>query len=248
MTEPGERLDMALVSRGLAPSRARAQALLRERKVSVNGEAVSKAARMVAPSDDVSLSAPDHPWVSRAALKLVHGLAHFGIKPEGLRALDLGASTGGFTQVLRAHGAAHVIAVDVGHGQFAGSLREDDGISVLEGTNARDLSVEMTGGAVDLIVCDVSFISLEKALPAALALAKPGAFLLTLIKPQFEVGKGRLGKGGIVKDAGLHEEVCVRLETWLAAQPGWRVLGLCPSPITGSDGNKEFLMAGRFDG
>lgn len=248
MTEPGERLDMALVSRGLAPSRARAQALLREGKVSVNGEQAAKASRMVAPADDVSLSAPDHPWVSRAALKLVHGLAHFGIKPEGLKALDLGASTGGFTQVLRAHGAAHVTAVDVGHGQFAESLRKDDGISVLEGTNARDLSVEMTGGAVDLIVCDVSFISLEKALPAALALARPGAFLLTLIKPQFEVGKGRLGKGGIVKDAGQHAEVCARLETWLAGQPGWRVLGLCPSPITGSDGNKEFLMAGRFDG
>jgi len=243
-----ERLDLALVARGLAPSRARAQALLKAGKVLVNGAAVSKASQTISAADALRLSEPDHPWVSRAALKLVAGLDHFGFAVDGKVALDVGASTGGFSQVLRARGARLVYAVDVGHDQLAEALRGDDGILSLEGVNARDLSPALIAEQPDMIVSDVSFISLEKALPAALSLAAPGCLLLALIKPQFEAGKGRLGKGGIVKDAALHEEICARLSAWLGGLPGWQVLGITESPIEGGDGNKEFLMAGRFDG
>lgn len=185
----------------------------------------------------------DHPWVSRGGVKLAHGLDHFGIETKGLVCLDVGASTGGFTDVLLTKGAAKVYAVDVGHGQLAWKLRQDNRVVVLERTNARLLDVSLVPDPVALIVCDASFIGLEVVLPSPLALAKPGARLISLIKPQFEVGKGLVGKGGIVRDPALHEEVCARISAWLAGLPGWSVIGLTESPILGPDGNKEFLIA-----
>jgi len=182
--------------------------------------------------------------VSRGGLKLAHALDQFAIDPSGLTVLDVGASTGGFTDVALAGGAAKVYAVDVGHGQLAWKLRKDPRVVVLEKTNARHLTRAEIPDPVDLVVCDASFIGLETVLPAALALAKPGARLVALIKPQFEVGKGRVGKGGVVRDPALHQEVCDRIAAWLPAQ-GWTVLGLTESPILGPEGNKEFLIAGR---
>ena len=190
----------------------------------------------------------DHPWVSRGGLKLVHGLDHFAVDASALVCLDVGASTGGFTDVLLSRGAARVFAVDVGHGQFAWKLRNDARVVLLERTNARDLSSDLIADPIDLIVCDVSFIGLEKALPAALALAAPGARLVTLIKPQFEVGKGMVGKGGVVRDRDLHRQVCERMQAWLEALPGWTFQGITESPITGPRGNHEFLMAGQRNG
>jgi 23S rRNA (cytidine1920-2'-O)/16S rRNA (cytidine1409-2'-O)-methyltransferase len=228
-----------LVDRGLAESRTRAQALLLAGKVFSGEERFDKPGRLVAA---------DHPWASRGGVKLAHGLDHFAIRPEGAVALDIGASTGGFTDVLLAGGARRVYAVDVGRGQLAWKLRNDPRVIVCEGVNARNLSANEIADAPDLIVCDVSFIGLEVVLPAALALAAPGARLIALIKPQFEVGKGRVGKGGIVRDPGLHEEVCKRIHDWLQARPGWEVQGICESPISGRDGNKEFLIAARLAG
>jgi len=215
--------------------------------VTVNGHAVSKPAAQVNPSDRIGLTGLEHPYVSRAALKLVHGLDYFGVTADGRNALDLGASTGGFTQVLLERGAAHVIAVDVGHEQLHESLRNDPRVTVIEGLNAKDVSAETVAEPFDLIVCDLSFISLKKALPAALSLAQPGTDLIALIKPQFEVGKGRLGKGGVVRDKGLHEEVCADIADWLSSLPGWTVEGITPSPIEGGDGNKEFLIAAHYE-
>lgn len=247
MAEERQRLDLALVARGLAPSRARAQAAIREGHVRVDGRTARQPSQAVGEGAVIELDAP-LAWVSRAALKLEAGLDHFGIAVKDRTCLDLGASTGGFTQVLLARGAARVIAVDVGHGQFAEQLKADPRVTLMEGVNARDLTCEHVPGPVDLIVCDVSFIGLKKALPAALKLAAPSATLIALIKPQFEVGKGRVGKGGIVRDRDLHDQVCRDIEAWLGAQPGWRVLGVCDSPILGGGGNKEFLIAGVRDG
>jgi 23S rRNA (cytidine1920-2'-O)/16S rRNA (cytidine1409-2'-O)-methyltransferase len=186
----------------------------------------------------------DHPWVSRGGLKLAHALDHFAIDPGGLVVLDVGASTGGFTDVALARGAKKVYAVDVGHGQLAWKLRNDPRVVVLERTNARHLTAGDVPEPVDLVVCDASFIGLETVLPAPLALARLGARLVALIKPQFEVGKGRVGKGGVVRDPALHAEVCARIGAWLPTQ-GWTVLGLTASPILGPEGNKEFLIAAR---
>ncbi len=198
------------------------------------------------PADTpLELKGQPQPWVSRGGVKLAHALEFFGIDPSGRVALDIGASTGGFTDVLLERGAARVYAVDVGRGQLAWKLRRDPRVVVLERTNARNLMRALVPEIIDLITCDVSFIGLEKALPAALALAAPRAWLVALIKPQFEAGKGRVGKGGVVRDAALHKEVCDRIAAWLSAQPGWRVLGLTESPILGPKGNKEFLIAGR---
>ena len=200
---------------------------------------------LVVPADrPLEVRGADHPWVSRGGLKLAHALDRFAIDPQGLTALDIGASTGGFTDVLLAHGAAKVYAVDVGHGQFAWKLRNDPRVVVLEKTNARHLTTSEVPEPVHLIVCDASFIGLKTVLPAPLALARPGARLIALIKPQFEVGKGRVGKGGVVRDPVLHEEVCARIAAWLP-QLGWAVLGLTESPILGPEGNKEFLIAAR---
>jgi 23S rRNA (cytidine1920-2'-O)/16S rRNA (cytidine1409-2'-O)-methyltransferase len=178
-------------------------------------------------------------------VKLDHALAHFAIDPKGLVCLDVGASTGGFTDVLLTRGAAKVYAVDVGHGQLAWKLRQDARVVVLERSNARHLTRAEVPEPVQLIACDASFIGLETVLPAPLALAAPGAWLVALIKPQFEVGKERVGKGGVVRDPALHAEVCERIAGWLGAQPGWRVLGVTQSPIAGPEGNIEFLIAAR---
>jgi 23S rRNA (cytidine1920-2'-O)/16S rRNA (cytidine1409-2'-O)-methyltransferase len=190
----------------------------------------------------------DHPWVSRGGVKLDHALNYFGIDPSGLICLDVGASTGGFTDVLLARGAAKVYAVDVGHGQLAWKLRQDARVVVLERTNARHLTRAEIPEPIELIVCDASFIGLETVLPASLGLAAPGGCLIALIKPQFEVGPGRIGKGGVVRDPALHAEVCERIQAWLERQPGWRVLGITESPITGPEGNIEFLIAARHGG
>ncbi len=193
----------------------------------------------------IEIKGRDHPWVSRGGLKLVHALDHFSIDPTGAVALDIGASTGGFTDVLLARGARRVYAVDVGYGQLAAKLRSDPRVVLLERMNARNLTRSEVPEPVDIVVCDASFIGLEVVLPAPLALASDHARLVALIKPQFEVGKGRVGKGGVVRDPVLRREVCDRIVGWLNAQPGWRVEGLTESPILGAEGNKEFLVYAR---
>ncbi|WP_051248093.1 TlyA family RNA methyltransferase [Inquilinus limosus] len=242
------RADLVLVERGLAESRARAQALILAGLVYEGTRRVEKPGDGIAQPEALSVRGRDHPWVSRGGLKLVKGLDHFGIDPAGLVGLDVGASTGGFTDVLLHRGAAKVYAVDVGHGQLAWSLRQDPRVMVLERTNARHLDRAMVPDPIGIVVCDASFIGLETVLPAPLALAAPGAWLVALIKPQFEVGPDRVGKGGVVRDPDLHREVCDRIAAWLAARPGWRVLGVTESPITGPEGNVEFLIGGRFEG
>lgn len=242
------RADLVLVERGLAESRARAQALILAGLVYEGTKRVGKPGDGIAQPEALSVRGRDHPWVSRGGLKLVKGLDHFGIDPTGLVGLDVGASTGGFTDVLLNRGAAKVYAVDVGHGQLAWSLRQDPRVVVLERTNARHLDRALIPDPVGIVVCDASFIGLETVLPAALALAAPGAWAVALIKPQFEVGPDRVGKGGVVRDPALHREVCDRISAWLAARPGWQVLGVTESPITGPEGNVEFLIGGRFEG
>jgi 23S rRNA (cytidine1920-2'-O)/16S rRNA (cytidine1409-2'-O)-methyltransferase len=242
------RADLVLVERGLAESRARAQALILAGLVYEGTRRIEKPGDGVAQPEALSVRGRDHPWVSRGGLKLVKGLDHFGIDPAGLTGLDVGASTGGFTDVLLHRGAAKVYAVDVGHGQLAWSLRQDPRVVVLERTNARHLDRALIPDPVGIVVCDASFIGLETVLPAALGLAAPGAWLVALIKPQFEVGPDRVGKGGVVRDPELHREVCDRIAAWLAARPGWQVLGVTESPITGPEGNIEFLIGGRFEG
>jgi 23S rRNA (cytidine1920-2'-O)/16S rRNA (cytidine1409-2'-O)-methyltransferase len=248
--KPGKkiRLDQLLVERGLAESRSKAQALILAGKVFSGERRLDKAGVTLDPQTAVEVRGAPHPWVSRGALKLVKGLDHFAIDVTGKVALDVGASTGGFTEVLLARGAAKVYAVDVGRGQLAWSLRNDPRVVVMEGVNARHLTPSDLAEAPQVIVCDASFIGLEVVLPAALAMAAPGAVLVALIKPQFEVGKGRVGKGGIVRDPELHTEVCQRIHDWLAGVMGWHVLGMTESPISGQDGNKEFLIAALRDG
>jgi len=242
---PKSRLDVALVERGLADSRAKAQALILAGVVYSGERRLDKPGLSIAGDLPLELRGQDHPWVSRGGLKLAHGLDHFAIDPAGGVWLDIGASTGGFTDVLLARGAAKVYAVDVGHGQLAWKLRQDPHVVVLERTNARHLSRADVPDVIDGIVCDASFIGLEVILPAPLALTAPAARLVALIKPQFEVGPAQVGKGGIVRDPDLHREVCVRIAEWLRRQPGWAVLGITDSPITGADGNREFLIAAR---
>ncbi|HYH39415.1 MAG TPA: TlyA family RNA methyltransferase [Azospirillum sp.] len=241
------RVDVALVERGLAESRAKAQALILAGLVYSDTRRIDKAGDLLPEGAPLSVKGQDHPWVSRGGLKLVKGLDEFGIDPAGLVALDVGASTGGFTDVLLTRGAAKVYAVDVGHGQLAWKLRQDPRVVVLEKTNARHLTRAEIPDPVDLVVCDASFIGLEVVLPGPLALAAPGARLVALIKPQFEVGKGRVGKGGVVREPELHAEVCERIRAWLESLPGWRVLGIAESPITGPEGNKEFLIGAVRD-
>jgi hemolysin TlyA family protein len=243
-----KRVDQLLVDRGMVESRSRAQALVMAGLVLSGGKRVDKPGAQLAEDAPLELKGQDHPWVSRGGLKLVEALDRFGLDPAGRVAVDVGASTGGFTDVLLSRGAARVYAVDVGHGQLAWKLRTDQRVVVLERTNARHLTAEHIPEAVDMVVCDASFIGLETVLPAALGLVRPGAVLVALIKPQFEVGKGRVGKGGVVREPELHAEVCDRIRTWLAARPGWSVAGLCESPITGPEGNREFLIVGRFAG
>jgi 23S rRNA (cytidine1920-2'-O)/16S rRNA (cytidine1409-2'-O)-methyltransferase len=239
------RLDQLIVDRGFAESRPRAQALIMAGIVFAGEQRLDKPGHHVLPDLTLDIRGKDHPWVSRGGLKLAHGLEHFTVDPGGLVAIDVGASTGGFTDVLLAQGAAMVYAVDVGYGQFDSKLRSDDRVVVLERTNARHLNAELIPDLTDLVVCDASFIGLRTVLPAALGLTKPDALLIALIKPQFEVGKDRVGRKGVVRDPALHAEVCQMISTWLDAQDDWTVLGITESPITGPEGNKEFLMGAR---
>jgi 23S rRNA (cytidine1920-2'-O)/16S rRNA (cytidine1409-2'-O)-methyltransferase len=235
---------MLLVERGLAETRAKAQALVLAGAVWSGERRLDKPGTSIAEDEPLELRGRDHPWVSRGGVKLAHALDHFAIDPAGLAALDIGASTGGFTHVLLERGARRVYAVDVGHGQLAWSLRNDPRVVVRERLNARYLTAADVPEAPQLIVCDASFIGLETILPTALALAAPGARLVALIKPQFEVGSARVGKGGVVRDPALHREVCDRICTWLAAQ-GWPVEGVTESPLRGPQGNVEFLVSAR---
>jgi 23S rRNA (cytidine1920-2'-O)/16S rRNA (cytidine1409-2'-O)-methyltransferase len=243
-----ERADKLLVERGLVETRAKAQALIMAGKVFSADRRIAKAGDLVAEDAPLEVKGQDHPWVSRGGLKLAHALSHFSLDPTGAVAIDVGASTGGFTDVLLAHGAAKVYAIDVGHGQLAWKLRNDERVVVLERTNARHLSATEIPEPVDWVVCDASFIGLETVLPAALSLTGPNAVAVALIKPQFEVGPARVGKGGVVRDPTLHQEVCERIRGWFERQPGWSVLGIVESPITGPEGNKEFLIAATKEG
>jgi 23S rRNA (cytidine1920-2'-O)/16S rRNA (cytidine1409-2'-O)-methyltransferase len=246
MTKPGkQRLDALMVDRGLAESRTRAQAMILAGLVFTGTRRLDKPGVPVADDLPVEVKGQEHPYVSRGGLKLAHGLDHFGIDPTGLVALDIGASTGGFTDVLLRRGAAKVYAVDVGQGQLAWALRQDPRVVVLEKTNARYLTSAQVPEAPGIVTCDASFIGLQTVLPAALALSAAGAWLVALIKPQFEVGKGRVGKGGVVREPELHQEVCDRITLWLGELPGWAVTGVTASPILGPEGNKEFLIVGR---
>jgi 23S rRNA (cytidine1920-2'-O)/16S rRNA (cytidine1409-2'-O)-methyltransferase len=242
-----QRLDTLLVARGLVESRAKAQAMSLAGLVWSGDRRLDKPGQMLPADTKLECRGPPHPWVSRGGIKLAHALDHFEIDPTGMVALDIGASTGGFTDVLLQRGAARVYAVDVGHGQLDWKLRQDPRVVVLERCNARYLTEAEIPERPSLVVCDASFISLTTILPAALDLATPGARLIALIKPQFEVGKGRVGKGGVVRDPALHEEVCNSIMAWLASRPGWTVLGLTPSPIRGPEGNVEFLITASLD-
>ncbi len=239
------RVDELVLARGLADSRARAQALIRAGKVFSATTRVDKPGRLLPADAPLALRGPDHPWVSRGGVKLAHALDRFDISPAGAVGLDIGASTGGFTDVLLRRGAARVYAVDVGRGQLAWRLRQDPRVVLRERVNARHLTRAHVPDRPGIVTCDVSFIGLERALPPALALAAPDARLVALIKPQFEVGRDRVGKGGIVRDPAARDEVCRRLAAWLDGLPGWRVAGLAESPITGANGNREYLLAGR---
>jgi 23S rRNA (cytidine1920-2'-O)/16S rRNA (cytidine1409-2'-O)-methyltransferase len=240
-----QRLDALIVARGLAESRAKAQAMSLAGQVWSGERRLDKPGQMLAADTPLECRGRPHPWVSRGGVKLAHALDHFAIDPTGAVALDVGASTGGFTDVLLQRGAARVYAVDVGHGQLDWKLRQDPRVIVRERCNARYLTPAEIPEPPGLVVCDASFISLMTVLPPSLDLAAPGAALVALIKPQFEVGKGRVGKGGVVRDPALHEEVCRTITGWLGARPGWTVLGVTESPIRGPEGNMEFLIAAR---
>lgn len=246
MAKPSKsRLDQLLVERGLADNRTKAQALVMAGLVFGTDRRFDKPGQQVPADIEIMVKGKDHPWVSRGGLKLAKGLDHFSVDPTGLICLDLGASTGGFTDVLLTHGAAKVYAIDVGQGQLDWKLRNDARVVVLEKTNARHLTSEQVPDAIDLIVCDVSFIGLEKVLPPAMALAKPGARLIALIKPQFQAGPGQVGKGGVVRDPAVHQAVCDEVQTFVAGDCGWQVLGITPSPIKGPEGNIEFLIGAQ---
>lgn len=237
-----ERLDQAVVARGLAPSRSRARDLILRGKVLVGGRPSDKPAAAVGPADALTL-APDAPaYVSRGAEKLIAALDAFGFGVSGRTALDVGASTGGFTEVLLERGARRVYAVDVGRGQLDPAVAADPRVVSLESTDARALDAARIPDPIGAIVADVSFISLAKALPAALALAAPGCWLVALVKPQFEVGPDHVGKGGIVRDAAARDAALAEVSAWIASRPGWRVTGTIPSPILGGSGNAEFLL------
>jgi 23S rRNA (cytidine1920-2'-O)/16S rRNA (cytidine1409-2'-O)-methyltransferase len=239
------RADQLLVEQGLAESRAKAQALILAGLVSIAGRRIDKPGTALAEDAELTLAGRDHPWVSRGGVKLAFALDHFAIDPSGRVALDIGASTGGFTDVLLTKGAARVHAVDVGRGQLAWKLRQEPRVVVHEGVNARYLSRAEIAEPIDLVTCDASFIGLATLLPAPLALTAESAALVALIKPQFEAGPGDVGKGGVVRDPAIHRAVCERVAAWLGAQPGWHVVGIADSPITGPAGNREFLIYAR---
>jgi 23S rRNA (cytidine1920-2'-O)/16S rRNA (cytidine1409-2'-O)-methyltransferase len=238
------RLDVALVDRGLVQTRERARALVLAGQVRVNGQPARKAGEPVGPADDLSLVVPDHPYVSRGGVKLAHALETFAIDPTGRLALDIGASTGGFTDVLLQRGARHVVALDVGHGQIEWKLRNDPRVTVIERVNARALTPDRLpedARAFDIITIDVSFISLRYILPVLPPLLLPGGDVVALVKPQFEAGRGEVGPGGIVRDPAIHDRV-VQEVTRTADTVGLKRRGLTPSPIEGAEGNREFLV------
>jgi 23S rRNA (cytidine1920-2'-O)/16S rRNA (cytidine1409-2'-O)-methyltransferase len=239
------RADHLLVARGLVESRTRAQAMILAGKVFSGERRVAKAGDLLVEDVALEVRGHDHPWVSRGGLKLAHGLAHFGFSAVGRICLDVGASTGGFTDVLLAHGAAKVHAVDVGHGQLAWKLRCDPRVVVHEKTNARYLTRETVPDSIGALVCDASFIGLATLLPAPLALCERGAWAIVLIKPQFEAGARLVGGRGVVRDPAVHQAVCERVTAWWSELPGWTIAGLVESPITGPEGNKEFLLGAR---
>ena len=239
---PAMRVDQALVDRGLVESRTRAQALILAGRVYSATKRVDKAGQPVAEGTPLEVRGQDHPWVSRGGVKLAHGLDTFGFDPAARVCLDIGASTGGFTDVLLTRGAARVHAVDVGHGQLAWKLRTDPRVVVREKTNARHLTAELVGEPVAALVCDASFIGLRVVLPAALDLCVPGAWAVALIKPQFEAGPEAVGAKGVVRDPATHERVRAEIAAWWAARPGWTVVGEAESPLVGPEGNREFLI------
>jgi 23S rRNA (cytidine1920-2'-O)/16S rRNA (cytidine1409-2'-O)-methyltransferase len=239
------RLDQLLVQRGLFESRSRARDAIERGTVTVAGGVAVKAGQIVDEAIEITVDDPAQHYVSRAALKLIAALDHFGLSPEGLFCLDVGASTGGFTQVLLERGAAHVTALDVGHAQLDQKLRNDPRVTDIEGLNARNLTQGDLSTLTQAIVSDVSFISLKLALPPALALAEAGAWVVMLVKPQFEAGRENVGKGGMLKDPSSGPQIAADLETWLNSLGGWQSFGVIPSPIAGGDGTQEYLLAGR---
>jgi 23S rRNA (cytidine1920-2'-O)/16S rRNA (cytidine1409-2'-O)-methyltransferase len=238
------RADQLLVDRGLVESRAKAQALILAGLVFSGERKVEKAGQALAEDAPLEVRGREHPWVSRGGVKLAHALDHFGWNVEGAVALDVGSSTGGFTDVLLQRGAAKVFAVDVGTNQLAWKLRQDPRVAVHEKTNARYLTEDIVTEPPDLVVCDASFISLAKVLDKALDLARPGARLVALVKPQFEAERQEIGKGGVVRDPAVHARVCDAAADWVRSK-GWEVVGVTQSPITGPEGNVEFLLAAR---
>ena len=241
---PKVRADQLLVDRGLADSRARALAMILAGLVFSGERRIDKGGQMLGPDAAIEVRGKDHPWVSRGGVKLAHALDHFGWDVTGAVALDVGSSTGGFTDVLLHRRAAQVFAVDVGTNQLAWKLRQDPRVIVHEQTNARYLTPEVVSEPVDIITCDASFISLAKVLDRALDFARPGGRLIALVKPQFEAARHEIGKGGVVRDPAVHERVCAAAAAWVESR-GWEVVGLTRSPITGPEGNVEFLLAAR---
>ncbi|MDB5673134.1 MAG: hemolysin [Sphingomonas bacterium] len=236
------RVDQMLVDRGLAESRTRAQALIMAGLVFAGERKIDKSGQTLADDTVLEVRGRDHPWVSRGGIKLAHALDHFGWDVTGAVAIDVGSSTGGFTDVLLTRGAVRVYAVDSGTNQLAWKLRQDERVIVHEQTSARILTATHIPEPVDMIVCDASFIGLAKVLDVPLGFAEPGARLLALVKPQFEAGRGEVGKGGVVRDPVIHQRVCDEVAAWVVSR-GWRVEGVVESPITGPEGNVEFLLA-----
>ena len=243
---PKQRADQLLVDRELVESRTRAQALILAGLVFSGERRIDKPGQSIPDDAPIEVRGRDHPWVSRGGVKLAHGLDHFGWDVAGAIAIDVGSSTGGFTDVLLSNGAARAYAVDSGTNQLAWKLRQDDRVVVLEQLSARLLTAEHIPEPIDLIVCDASFIGLAKVLEVPIGFARPGARLMALIKPQFEAGRDEVGKGGVVRDPAIHARVCDEVSAWLEGK-GWRVEGIVQSPITGPEGNVEFLIAAHLD-
>jgi 23S rRNA (cytidine1920-2'-O)/16S rRNA (cytidine1409-2'-O)-methyltransferase len=239
------RADHLLVLRGLTDTQARAQALIMAGLVYAGERKIAKPGDLLPADTALALRRPAHPFVSRGGLKLDHALNHFALSPDGLTCLDIGASTGGFTDVLLQRGAKSVHAIDVGHGQLAWKLRTDPRVKVHERTNARHLTADLVGQPIDAVVCDASFIRLASVLPAALSLCAEGGFAVALIKPQFEASRDQIGENGVVRDPELHQQICAEIRAWWHNLGGWSVLGITPSPITGPEGNIEFLIAAK---
>jgi len=243
---PRSRLDVLVTERGLVPSRERARALILAGRVRVGGTVVNKAGTLVALDADVTLTGPDMPWVGRGGVKLAHALEAFAIDVTGREALDVGASTGGFTDVLLSRGAVRVVALDVGHGQLDWRIRADPRVVVMEHRNARELQPDWLPSAVDVVTIDVSFISLRLILPVLPPVMRPGADVVALVKPQFEAGRDEVGRGGLVLDTAVHEAVIARVSD-AAAAAGLTRLGMTPSPITGATGNQEYFLHLRLE-